>query len=182
MSEGTAEQKETKSLWIDQICINQNNSDEKSVQVSIMGAIYRSAAQVTIWLGPGTPDSGQALSFIIDLWEALSAHYELHNGGVDPFREDYGAVRLEPTGFEVPVQIDPRWTALFGVLDRKWFSRCWIVQEVMANDNVIVHCGNDQLDWSYPRALNLVLDHYSALLTRLMVNCRRPTGLDFLWL
>lgn len=38
-------------LWIDAICINQQDLDEKRVQVSIMGAIYAKAMQVIAWLG-----------------------------------------------------------------------------------------------------------------------------------
>lgn len=40
-------------LWIDAICINQQSVEEKNNQVPLMGEIYRSAAAVIIWLGPG---------------------------------------------------------------------------------------------------------------------------------
>jgi hypothetical protein len=38
-------------LWIDQICINQKNTLERSQQVNIMGCIYRQAQHVVMWLG-----------------------------------------------------------------------------------------------------------------------------------
>src|SRR5277367_382118 len=38
-------------LWIDQICINQKNTTERSQQVNIMGYIYRQAQLVVMWLG-----------------------------------------------------------------------------------------------------------------------------------
>jgi hypothetical protein len=38
-------------LWIDAICINQNDLDEKSEQVLIMGEIYSRATKVYAWLG-----------------------------------------------------------------------------------------------------------------------------------
>lgn len=38
-------------LWIDAICINQNDDQEKSVQVQRMGSIFREAIEVLIWLG-----------------------------------------------------------------------------------------------------------------------------------
>jgi len=46
-------------LWIDQICINQDNEAEKTAQVKLMGEIYTRAKQVIAWLGPadGTSDS-----------------------------------------------------------------------------------------------------------------------------
>ncbi|KIM93081.1 hypothetical protein OIDMADRAFT_70040, partial [Oidiodendron maius Zn] len=38
-------------LWIDAICINQNNPVEKSEQVLKMGDIYSRATEVYAWLG-----------------------------------------------------------------------------------------------------------------------------------
>jgi len=42
-------------LWIDAICINQTDLEEKAVQVARMGQIYSEAAQVLIWIPP--PDN-----------------------------------------------------------------------------------------------------------------------------
>ena len=38
-------------LWVDSICINQTDNDEKNHQVRIMGRIFNSACMVVIWLG-----------------------------------------------------------------------------------------------------------------------------------
>jgi hypothetical protein len=43
-------------LWIDAICLNQADSNEKSVQVMLMGNIYRQARKVRIWLGEANED------------------------------------------------------------------------------------------------------------------------------
>ena len=51
-------------LWIDAICINQNNMAERNQQVKIMGLIYRCAVRVLVWLGSGTPYSDSALKFL----------------------------------------------------------------------------------------------------------------------
>lgn len=158
---------ETRSLWIDQICINQDDLDEKSAQVSIMGAIYRSAARVVVWLGPASPYSDQTLAFITELCEAFLAYYQAHGDELIPFRDVNEVVRIEPTGFELPAQSDRRWMALSELLRRPWFSRYWIIQEVMVNDKVIVQCGDGQLDWFMLRRLSQVLQNYSALVMRL---------------
>lgn len=39
-------------LWVDSVCINQHNIQERNEQVSSMARIYRQAAQVIVWLGP----------------------------------------------------------------------------------------------------------------------------------
>jgi hypothetical protein len=41
----------TRTIWIDSICIDQENDDEKNVQLPLMGDVYRSAAVVNVWLG-----------------------------------------------------------------------------------------------------------------------------------
>jgi hypothetical protein len=42
-----------KTLWADQVCINQDNDHEKSSQVKMMHRIYSSAPRVAVWLGSG---------------------------------------------------------------------------------------------------------------------------------
>lgn len=43
-----------RTLWIDAICINQQSTEEKNQQVSMMGDIYTSATRTILWLGPKT--------------------------------------------------------------------------------------------------------------------------------
>ncbi|KAH8726121.1 heterokaryon incompatibility protein-domain-containing protein, partial [Phaeosphaeriaceae sp. PMI808] len=38
-------------VWVDAICINQTDLEEKSAQVSMMGNIYAAAKCVLVWLG-----------------------------------------------------------------------------------------------------------------------------------
>ena len=38
-------------MWADAVCINQNDLDERSSQVSIMSKIYKDAKKCQIWLG-----------------------------------------------------------------------------------------------------------------------------------
>jgi len=51
-------------MWIDAICINQNDISERNNQVRQMGAIYSQASQVVVWLGEETGDSGRAIAFL----------------------------------------------------------------------------------------------------------------------
>ncbi|KAF5564717.1 heterokaryon incompatibility protein [Fusarium phyllophilum] len=50
-------------LWIDSLCIQQKNIDEKSYQVGLMREIFSSASQVYSWLGEGTPSTDVAMDF-----------------------------------------------------------------------------------------------------------------------
>jgi len=43
-------------LWIDAVCINQNDLAERQYQVGLMDSIYHRAERVLVWLGVPTPD------------------------------------------------------------------------------------------------------------------------------
>jgi hypothetical protein len=60
------------TIWIDSICINQEDAIEKTHQISLMGDIYSSASTVYLWLGDGTPVTDRAMSFM-----ASSPSFEL---------------------------------------------------------------------------------------------------------
>ncbi|KAK1752616.1 heterokaryon incompatibility protein-domain-containing protein [Echria macrotheca] len=54
----------SRTLWIDAICIDQHNVDEKNHQVPLMARIYKQASRVTAWLGPSTPRIELAISWL----------------------------------------------------------------------------------------------------------------------
>ncbi len=53
----TAEGARPRWLWIDAICLNQNNSKEKSIQAPLMSEIYSRSQGVVVWLGKANEDS-----------------------------------------------------------------------------------------------------------------------------
>jgi hypothetical protein len=67
-------------LWVDSICINQSDMEEKSVQVAQMRTIFSWADRVYIWLGPGSIETAKAMDFatrigpralavgVLDMW------------------------------------------------------------------------------------------------------------------
>ncbi|KAK3351880.1 LOW QUALITY PROTEIN: heterokaryon incompatibility protein-domain-containing protein [Neurospora tetraspora] len=53
-----------RTIWIDAICINQGDKEEKGHQVQSMAKIYAKASRVIVWLGEEEPGSDQALEEI----------------------------------------------------------------------------------------------------------------------
>ncbi|KAK4222544.1 heterokaryon incompatibility, partial [Podospora fimiseda] len=51
-------------IWIDAICINQDDDTEKSEQVQIMGTIFSQCEFVVSWLGSGGKDSDIASTYL----------------------------------------------------------------------------------------------------------------------
>ncbi|KAI4163993.1 MAG: hypothetical protein LQ342_002490 [Letrouitia transgressa] len=112
-------------LWIDQVCIDQDNSLEKNHQVEMMADIYGRATKVCIWLGDGDRSSKIALDFIKR--EVL----QLQN-----FDDLCGSE-----------QASEKWSALLDLMQRPWFSRRWVVQEVALAHRTVVYCGDDKISW-----------------------------------
>lgn len=121
-------------VWIDSICINQNDISEKNEQVRLMGRIYSSAETVWVWLGLESEDSALAMRFLPTLAEALfdlRSQFYVHQD-----------VLFKMTS----TQIDsPQWDALDKLFKRPWFQRLWVLQEVALASSVKIVCGDDSL-------------------------------------
>jgi hypothetical protein len=53
-------------IWIDAVCIDQNNGEEKAQLVALMGEIYANAHEVYIWLREGSPATKRAMAYLRD--------------------------------------------------------------------------------------------------------------------
>lgn len=111
--------------WIDSICINQANFEERRHQVQLMHLIYRQAEQVIVWLGEPSSDSYLAMDFIRFLDK--TTRRKLSVAEVRAMLQQY--------------HYRTRWTALANLLSRKWWSRVWTVQEFVLPPSVSFWCG-----------------------------------------
>ncbi|KAM0449927.1 hypothetical protein ACHAO4_007229 [Trichoderma viride] len=71
-------------MWIDRVCINQDNIDERNTQVAIMPDIYRGAVRVIAWIGEKSDDSDRALSFLKEM--AMHHKYTLRHWWINGAR------------------------------------------------------------------------------------------------
>ncbi|KFA55353.1 hypothetical protein S40293_05733 [Stachybotrys chartarum IBT 40293] len=120
---------ETVRLWIDAICINQNDGNEKSSQIPFMSSIYKYAHEVTIWLGPAADNSDLAMQEMREL------------GSGSPYDK-------------IPIMERQVLDAFNQLLNRPWWSRVWIIQEVVFGgigagmEKLRVTCGHQEISWS----------------------------------
>ena len=142
-------------FWIDAICVNQQNSEERTRQVERMCDIYTHADRVVVWLGPETHDSGLALSTLHALSQEIQ--YDWHRRDIKPVpgRNPQWA---DPTVAFRYDNNNERLRALHSLLLRPWHWRLWIWQEIcLANSSSIVQCGGSTLSWiDYCNALGCV--------------------------
>lgn len=137
-----------RTLWVDAICINQRNPEERTQQVARMAAIYKSASRVIVWLGADSEDSGLAIKTLYYVGQQVV--YTKDNwlltrpGGVEGYWCESKSIL--PYGDEV-------WTAINNLLARPWFTRVWIIQEIqLARHGAVIQCGQEQIPWSHFRS------------------------------
>lgn len=133
-------------LWIDAICINQDDKAERSRQVRIMQEIYANAKQVVVWLGRGAEGDARAFESLQNLRSQL-------NGQNDSwflvrlgwYRDRSG--RVFSGGAHRSMLTDIEYTHLITLLRREWFRRTWVIQEVASAQRAIVYCGDQSMPW-----------------------------------
>jgi hypothetical protein len=116
-------------LWIDAICINQNDNTEKNDQVRLMRRIYTAAEQVVVWLGEAIDATGLTLSKIEEM-------AELESENIPSMTLKW--LREELFGAEA-------WNGLLDLFGRAWWTRTWVVQEVTVAKQVVICCGNKEM-------------------------------------
>ncbi|KAI1476437.1 HET-domain-containing protein [Daldinia eschscholtzii] len=132
-------------VWIDALCINQEDDVEKGPQVAMMSEIYRLAGRVVAWLGPEENDSNHAMYLLGYLGSQVDV--DIASRKMVP-----AAGCSDPTvgNLDVPLPLrNEDIPSVYHLLCRKWFERLWIRQEIyLAGPEAVVMCGLSQVKWS----------------------------------
>jgi hypothetical protein len=129
------------SLWVDTICINQEDEKEKKIQVSKMAQIYNTAERVCVWLGSGDERSDNAMQFIPKILDL--------KGLEDIMRDERYAAQ---------------WNDLVDLMRSSWFSRRWVIQELALAKDATVHCGKEEVHWNdFKDAIGLFVRHFETI-------------------
>ncbi|KAK3291904.1 heterokaryon incompatibility protein-domain-containing protein [Chaetomium fimeti] len=128
------------TLWVDAICINQEDKAEKGHQVSQMGNVYKGAEEVLIWLGLSNEDIDSLLKSIscIDA-KAIEAQALSSTEDWRSLCRRFFDQRL--LGLGPPTQSKTT-QALANLLARPWFTRVWVLQEVANARTARIMCGS----------------------------------------
>jgi Heterokaryon incompatibility protein (HET) len=136
-------------LWIDAICVNQQDVQERSKQVPRMTDIYSLAKNVLVWVGPESDNSVLALDILRDLSTRFEVDFQGHMlmppKGITSSQLDRESHWWD-TKQTLPytkVELMPL-CHLFG---RPWFERLWIQQEIRLAQSSVLMCGFHKLSW-----------------------------------
>lgn len=107
----------SRSLWVDSICIDQKNLEERSLQVQRMATIYRQAEKVLVWLGNDDGFAGPAFQSLRMMAEGKYSQFQKN---------------IEFLG---------------RLSQCSWFYRAWVIQEVVMARRAFVVCGTHTLSF-----------------------------------
>ena len=106
-------------VWMDAICINQQDPEERSHQVRRMGAIYQEAIQVAVWLGDAQ----------------------------DTTEEGMNSLSAKDIAIAYQMQSNSAQRAFYQLLLKPYWTRVWIIQELAAASKITVFYGHYKLLW-----------------------------------
>lgn len=144
--------RETRQLWVDAICINQKDNDEKGVEVARMGLIYCHAKCVIIWLGIEADGSDLAIQRLL----LIAQDTKEHEDGLDTahnLRLQWNSGPPGPDTYliqesaEIQQQLAADWTAINRLTERTWFTRLWVYQESHLATRAEFVVGSAQISW-----------------------------------
>lgn len=113
-------------FWIDAICINQDSVRDRNRQVTLIRSIYSTAQHVIVWLGPEADGSDVVMDYVDHNFVG---------------KESASLTRNDETPFNVA-------QAVGSLLGREYWSRLWIIQELVLGKDALVVCGQKVVPWS----------------------------------
>ncbi|KAM0083611.1 hypothetical protein ACKRZS_004196 [Fusarium odoratissimum] len=120
-------------LWIDALCIDQQDLDERASQVALMGDIYSHAQHVLAFLSPQSEPFNLGLDYI----EATARDTMIHfDPSISPHLTVQGL-----NASDKPLQ-----DTLIALFAAPWWTRVWAVQEFLLAQKVIFRCGDRVID------------------------------------
>lgn len=133
----------TITLWVDAISMNMDDMTERGHQILKLNSIFGDAERVIAWLGEETTECQGALHFLAKVVDA-------------PYTDDVLRGSNAAT----------YWAKVRALLQRPYFARVWVVQEIAIARHATAQLGDTSMDWRtfdaavtvFQKRLDLYLD------------------------
>lgn len=165
-------------LWADAICINQADPDERKKQVLIMRKIYGKSERTLIWLGTSDEHTRNAIMLLRTLIK-VRKRLEINSYS----RNWLEMNRKGQCVYGLPQSFDSTCRSISAFLCRDWFTRVWIIQELVVSKMAIIICGSFEISWTdfctaISHATNYFIPHIcpTALMRVQQLECFRLAG------
>jgi hypothetical protein len=142
-----------KAIWIDALCLNQDDKKEMGKQVQIMDRIYKEAERVLVWLGMGMDGSDRAI-------DTIARFRDYEHWAKDTTTTDKQVLHYIDRLFPDRHDLSGRMTEVFSLAERPYWGRVWIVQEFHLAQDATIYCGQQSI------TLN-ILANFCAMINRL---------------
>lgn len=126
-----------KLIWIDSVCVNQNDIEERNQQVLLMRDVYRQASRVIVWLG--APEHTLSATPALQVFIFLLGTYSRIN---DP--------NIAEGNLKSVLQIGTKewgWRNLLELLQNPYWRRAWVLQEIAVATTVHLYLGGIMFSW-----------------------------------
>lgn len=134
---------DSRILWADALCINQGDIQERNEQVRLMGELYKRAMKTLIWLGEDPDDQAWRAFQIIGVFDEILRD----KGGVESQIATPNDQALARDVFHKVIKGHTLIKAIIDLFERPWFSRKWIIQELLNSNCPVVISGTHELPW-----------------------------------
>lgn len=144
------------TIWVDAICINQKDDDDKGSQLPLMGRIYSSkgADTIYVWLGEGTRATNRAMDYLARGCLPFSLFITKKIGDSQTWGKGI------PTGISMSIRLGlhlyfrvlynrfrPHSEGIELLLSHPWIERLWTLQEALLSDKLVIVCGEKKLSF-----------------------------------
>ncbi|KAJ3469897.1 hypothetical protein MRS44_003962 [Fusarium solani] len=130
-------------IWVDQLCINQSDDDEKRSQVQLMSRVYKTATRVLVWLGENDTSTPNAAFYLI--CEVANFFFKSAKASFN----SSDSLQPVPVPNVLPEVDSPRWLLLQSLFELNWFWRVWVIQEIALSATACLMWGDSEIEWEW---------------------------------
>jgi heterokaryon incompatibility protein (HET) len=164
---------EPRSLWIDALCINQEDLEERAAQVLRMGDIFSKASQVEAWIGKDDKNDHAAIDFIESVKRRV---FDNGNTAGDFLVLVRMFMDVNRSRQELSKSSPETILGLIGLFRHPWWKRLWVVQEMSLADptHAIARYGSRTIHWQTLLSVAIMLFYGNFLIN--LIEIRSSLG------